>query len=484
MSGAGRRSAYRKHLTDETLHSFPVPNPDEGEVIARIVQARGGNLFEIELPPLPFPRPPQPSTDSDPSERPTSGEQENGEEENGNKQDGLPEDITEATRSQVEGLALLVPGGEQEKNLEQPMSMNSKNQRANDDVFIEEDNNTPINEGNELITSLKAMIGDSIVEGGKQEEENGYDEILTSTQNKPQTSNVIDNLMMSSNSDSSISALALLPTKFRKLIWIKRGDFVIVTPTSNDISNAVGSVNKCGYDIKTVLYKDQVKHLKSKDLWPSIFMNEKEKHNHENKIRTEEDEPVIDESRNSQMNESDMEGRKSNPNENSHLIKQEGKVNEMESKKKGKAQNGNTLLIEKRNPNQRLQLHYFDDDNDDNDDNDESDKRKANSKLSENHNDNELSDNDDEEGVTSDDENFYRDPQGNLRRVQCYGGSGGVGYQGIMNDDSDSNEYDSDEEENQDGENGDEDEEENDQEEDDDDDDDDEEDEGIASNWL
>ena len=49
MAGLGRRSHYRKHLTDSVLNDFPEPNPSEGERLARVVGTRGSNQFEIIL---------------------------------------------------------------------------------------------------------------------------------------------------------------------------------------------------------------------------------------------------------------------------------------------------------------------------------------------------------------------------------------------------------------------------------------------------
>ena len=71
--------------------------------------------------------------------------------------------------------------------------------------------------------------------------------------------------------------LAFLPTKFRKLVWIKRNDFVIVKcgdeghrdiqqQKSGQIDSSSGGGFR--YVITNILYKDQVKHLKSKGLWP------------------------------------------------------------------------------------------------------------------------------------------------------------------------------------------------------------------------
>jgi len=47
MSGAGRKSGYRKNITDEFLNSFP--EPGEGEAIVRCTGSRGSNIFEVQL---------------------------------------------------------------------------------------------------------------------------------------------------------------------------------------------------------------------------------------------------------------------------------------------------------------------------------------------------------------------------------------------------------------------------------------------------
>ena len=41
MAGSGRRSHYRKHLTDAVLHDLPEPDETIGQRIARIVGSRG-----------------------------------------------------------------------------------------------------------------------------------------------------------------------------------------------------------------------------------------------------------------------------------------------------------------------------------------------------------------------------------------------------------------------------------------------------------
>lgn len=126
MSGAGRKSAYRKSVTEEVLNSFPEPDVAAGERVAQVVQSRGGNILQV-------------------------------------------------------------------------------------------------------------LVAD--------EEDDGPDS----------------------------SSLAILPTKFRKLIWVKRGDFLIVSGTSHDFLTAAGEKGKVKFMVEHILYKEQVKHLKEVGLWPADF---------------------------------------------------------------------------------------------------------------------------------------------------------------------------------------------------------------------
>jgi len=47
MSGAGRKSAYRKSVTEDVLNSFPEPDVAAGERVAQVVQSRGGNILQV-----------------------------------------------------------------------------------------------------------------------------------------------------------------------------------------------------------------------------------------------------------------------------------------------------------------------------------------------------------------------------------------------------------------------------------------------------
>ena len=97
----------------------------------------------------------------------------------------------------------------------------------------------------------------------------------TSSTNDPSKTGKTSESNGSDNEDNSHTfiktpQLAFLPTKFRKLVWIKRNDFVIVE--CGDEKDEIQTDKKEGggfrYVISHILYKDQVKHIKSKRLWP------------------------------------------------------------------------------------------------------------------------------------------------------------------------------------------------------------------------
>ena len=63
--------------------------------------------------------------------------------------------------------------------------------------------------------------------------------------------------------------LAILPTKFHKLVWVRRNDYVIVQGGEDD----GGEDTRTGvrFIIERILYKEQIKHLRRKNLWPKEF---------------------------------------------------------------------------------------------------------------------------------------------------------------------------------------------------------------------
>jgi len=61
--------------------------------------------------------------------------------------------------------------------------------------------------------------------------------------------------------------LVQIPTRFRKTVWIKRGNFVIINrPTNWD-----NLWYKVGAMVQHVLFSDHVKHIKAEGLWPKEF---------------------------------------------------------------------------------------------------------------------------------------------------------------------------------------------------------------------
>lgn len=68
----------------------------------------------------------------------------------------------------------------------------------------------------------------------------------------------------------SSSNLAILPTKFHKLVWVKRGDYVLVEVGQDGKEDESKTSVDGGirHMITHILYKDQISHLRSKSLWP------------------------------------------------------------------------------------------------------------------------------------------------------------------------------------------------------------------------
>lgn len=94
--------------------------------------------------------------------------------------------------------------------------------------------------------------------------------------------------------------LVSMPTKFRKNIWIKRGDYVIVDPIEEG--------EKVKAEISAILYKDHIQYLQKQQLWPEGFMEERldqdktDKQQEKEERMEERDEEVSD----SEDDESDL----------------------------------------------------------------------------------------------------------------------------------------------------------------------------------
>ena len=61
--------------------------------------------------------------------------------------------------------------------------------------------------------------------------------------------------------------MAILPTKFNKLIWMKRGDYVIISGSEGQFTTASGKQNGVEAMIQHILMKDQINHIKKEGLW-------------------------------------------------------------------------------------------------------------------------------------------------------------------------------------------------------------------------
>ena len=83
------------------------------------------------------------------------------------------------------------------------------------------------------------------------------------------------NLFEVSFSDGS-RTLAMLPSKFRKLVWLKRGDYIIVSGAEGSTQTARGTAGAVTHAIEHILYTDAIKHLRAKGQWPAGLERERE----------------------------------------------------------------------------------------------------------------------------------------------------------------------------------------------------------------
>ena len=59
-----------------------------------------------------------------------------------------------------------------------------------------------------------------------------------------------------------------MPTKFRKNIWVKRGDYILVEPILEG--------DKVKGEIVKIMNKDSIKYYKENNVWPKEFDDKKE----------------------------------------------------------------------------------------------------------------------------------------------------------------------------------------------------------------
>jgi probable RNA-binding protein EIF1AD len=69
--------------------------------------------------------------------------------------------------------------------------------------------------------------------------------------------------------------LARLPNKFNKLIWVKKNDFLIVERNDDSANVDSTSTSKVKFVINNIINKDNIRALKSQNLWPIEFETEK-----------------------------------------------------------------------------------------------------------------------------------------------------------------------------------------------------------------
>lgn len=91
--------------------------------------------------------------------------------------------------------------------------------------------------------------------------------------------------------------LVSMPSKYRKNIWIKRGDFLIVDPIEEG--------EKVKAEISFVLCKDHVRSLQKDGHWPEAFSQVTEKDNNDRNRQTQPELPAEPQSSGEESNSED-----------------------------------------------------------------------------------------------------------------------------------------------------------------------------------
>ncbi|KAK8823179.1 hypothetical protein WA538_002327 [Blastocystis sp. DL] len=112
---------------------------------------------------------------------------------------------------------------------------------------------------------------------------------------------------------NSDTCLAILPTKFNKLIWMKRGDYVIISGSEGQFTTASGKQNGVEAMIQHILMKDQINHIKKEGLWPASWEEE-------TKNEVPEDSPAEEQEDEESSSDFDLGG---NPNRRRFYVESE-----------------------------------------------------------------------------------------------------------------------------------------------------------------
>jgi len=71
--------------------------------------------------------------------------------------------------------------------------------------------------------------------------------------------------------------VGMLPTRFRNLVWLKRGDFVILSaPSMGVMQTSSGGVGAVTHMIESILYDNALKHLRAIGRLPASLESERE----------------------------------------------------------------------------------------------------------------------------------------------------------------------------------------------------------------
>lgn len=199
MAGLGRRTHYRKHLTDSVLFDLPEPRTNQNEQIAKVLSTRGSNQFDLLLS--------KPITTIAPTPTTTTY---SGSDQQEQQQESLS--VLAILPTKFRKLIWL---------------------KRNDYVIVQ--------------AAMDTNSNGAVNKGTPNIQQNGNEPTITTTQEEDLSRPTI------SDSNDDID-------KHKNLTTTKS-----ITNTNNNSSSSSGGIR---FMIIHILYKEQIKHLIAKGLWP------------------------------------------------------------------------------------------------------------------------------------------------------------------------------------------------------------------------
>jgi len=112
--------------------------------------------------------------------------------------------------------------------------------------------------------------------------------------------------------------IAVLPTRFKNAVWVRRGGFLIVGDESVETStttstSSLASPEKSRFRVEHILFPEQIKHLRSRGMWPAEFESTRASNETPNYEREGDDDDDEEEEDEDDTDDDEVDSRRRRP---------------------------------------------------------------------------------------------------------------------------------------------------------------------------